>query len=71
MYSVAMTIGFLKGKNAVRIQRELMKTLGTLFGRSFWPRGYCVSTVGLDEALIKPVHPGSRETPAWPGTGPV
>jgi len=30
-----------------------MKTKGTLFGRSFWARGYCVSTVGLDEKLIR------------------
>lgn len=52
-YSVAMTIGFLKGKSAVRNYRELMKTRGTLFGRSFWSRGNCVSTVGLDEALIR------------------
>jgi len=52
-YSVAMTLGFLKGKSAIRIHRELMKTHGTLFGRSFWSRGYCVSTVDLDEALIR------------------
>lgn len=48
-YSVAMTMGYRKGKSAVRINRELLKTKGTLFGRSFWARGYCVSTVGLDE----------------------
>jgi putative transposase len=24
-----------------------------LFGRAFWARGYCVSTVGLDEATIR------------------
>ena len=52
-YSVAMTVGYLKGKSAVRIHRELMKMRGTLFGRSFWSRGYCVSTVGLDEAMIR------------------
>lgn len=52
-YSVAMTIGYLKGKSAVRINRELMGTKGTLFGRSFWSRGYCVSTVGLDEDQIR------------------
>jgi len=52
-YSVAMTIGFLKGKSAVRIHRELLKTKGTLFGRAFWSRGYCVSTVGLDETMIR------------------
>ena len=52
-YSVAMTMGYLKGKSAVRINRELLKTQGTLFGRSFWARGYCVSTVGLDEEMIR------------------
>ena len=52
-YSVAMTIGKLKGQAAVRIHRRLLRTKGTLFGRSFWARGYCVSTVGLDEARIR------------------
>ena len=52
-YSIAMTVGYLKGKSAIRIHRELMKTQGTLFGRSFWSRGYCVSTMGLDEAAIR------------------
>jgi len=52
-YSVAMTMGFLKGKSAVRIHRQLLKTKGTLFWRSFWARGYCVSTVGLNEAAIR------------------
>ena len=52
-FSIAMTIGYLKGKSAVRIHRTLLKTKGTLFGRSFWARGYCVSTVGLGEATIR------------------
>ena len=52
-YSIAHTIGFLKGKSAIHIHRNLLKTKGTLFGRSFWARGYCVSTVGLDEDLIR------------------
>lgn len=52
-YGVAFAIGYLKGKSAVRIHRELMRTQGTLFGRSFWSRGYCVNTVGLDEAMIR------------------
>ena len=52
-YSIAMTLGYLKGKSAVRIHRELLKARGTLFGRSFWARGYCVSTIGLDEAMIR------------------
>ena len=52
-YSVAMTMAFLKGKGAVRIHRELLRTKGTLFGRTFWSRGYCVSTVGPEETMIR------------------
>jgi putative transposase len=39
-YSVAMTVGYLKGKSVVRIHRALLRTQGTLFGRAFWSRGY-------------------------------
>ncbi len=51
-YSVANTIGFIKGKSAIRIHRDLLKTK-RMTGLSFWARGYCVSTVGLDEEKIK------------------
>jgi putative transposase len=51
-YSVAHTIGFLKGKSAVRIHRELLKER-RMSGISFWAKGYCVSTVGLDEETIR------------------
>ena len=47
-YSVAFTVGFLKGKSAVRIHRELLKHR-RMTGLHFWATGYCVSTVGLDE----------------------
>jgi REP-associated tyrosine transposase len=52
-YSIAMTIGYLKGKSAIRINRELLRKKGTLFGRTFWARGYCVSTVALNEGVIR------------------
>jgi putative transposase len=51
-FSVAFTLGFLKGKSAVRIHRELLKER-RMTGLHFWARGYCVSTVGLDEAQIR------------------
>lgn len=51
-YSVSHTIGFLKGKSAVRIHRELLKKK-RMTGLHFWARGYCVSTVGLDEAAVR------------------
>jgi len=47
-YSVAHTIGFLKGKSAVRIHRDLPRER-RMTGLHFWATGYCVSTVGLDE----------------------
>ena len=50
-FSVAFVIGFLKGKSAVRIHRRAGNKRVT--GLHFWSRGYCVSTVGLDEATIR------------------
>lgn len=52
-YSVANTIGFLKGKSAIRIHREYLERKRNFTGFHFWARGYCVSTVGLDEAVIR------------------
>ncbi len=51
-YSVAHTLGFLKGKSAVRIHRELLHER-RMTGLHFWATGYCVSTVGLDEQRIR------------------
>ena len=52
-YSVANTIGFLKGKSAIRIFRDYLRVKRNFTGRHFWARGYCVSTVGLDELIIR------------------
>jgi putative transposase len=51
-FSVAHTIGFLKGKSAVRIHRELLRER-RMTGLHFWSTGYCVSTVGLNEDRIR------------------
>ena len=51
-YSVAHTIGFLKGKSAVRIHRDLLRER-RMTGLHFWASGYCVSTVGLEEQKIR------------------
>jgi len=51
-YSVSNTIGFIKGKSAIRIHRDLLKSK-KMTGLSFWAKGYCVSTVGFDEETIK------------------
>ena len=52
-YSIAMVIGFLKGKSAIRIHRELLGHQRNFTGLHFWARGYCVSTVGLNEEEIR------------------
>ncbi len=51
-FSVAHTVGFLKGKSAVRIHRELLQER-RMTGLHFWATGYCVSTVGLDEEQVR------------------
>ena len=51
-YSIAFVIGFLKGKSAVRIHRHIHGKSNPT-PKHFWSRGYCVSTVGLDEATIR------------------
>ena len=51
-FSVAHTIGSIKGKSAVRIHRELLQEK-RMTGLHFWAPGYCVSTVGLDEECVR------------------
>jgi putative transposase len=51
-YRVSYTIGFLKGKSAVRVHRELLNER-RMAGLHFWATGYWVSTVGLDEEMVR------------------
>ena len=51
-YAVAQVIGFIKGKSAIWIAR-LFGRQRNFTGQNFWARGYCVSTAGMDEAIIK------------------
>ena len=51
-YSVAQVVGYVKGKSAIWIARATGRNRNFL-GQHFWARGYCVSTVGLDEETIR------------------
>ena len=51
--SVALVVGYLKGKSAIQIHREALGVKKGFTGKHFWSRGYCVSTVGLDEATVR------------------
>ena len=52
-FSVSNTVGFLKGKSAIRIHREYLGRQRNFTGYHFWAKGYCVSTVGLAEDVIR------------------
>jgi putative transposase len=52
-YAVAHVVGFIKGKSAIHIARTFMDRKRNFVGQHFWARGYFVSTVGRDEAVIR------------------
>jgi putative transposase len=52
-YSVAHIMGFLKGKSAIRAHNLFSPKRHSVQQKSFWSRGYFVSTVGTDEDVIK------------------
>ena len=52
-YSVSQVVGFMKGKSAIHIAREVQGRAKGFVGQSFWARGYYVSTVGRDEKVIR------------------
>lgn len=51
--SVSEVVGFLKGKSAIKIFDKHLELKKRYWGRHFWAKGYCVSTVGLDEKKIR------------------
>ncbi len=51
-YSVSQVVGYVKGKSAIWVARATGNRRNFV-GQSFWARGYCVSTVGLDEETIR------------------
>lgn len=52
-YAVSQVIGFIKGKSAIHLARVYGERRRNFVGQNFWARGYFVSTVGRDEALIR------------------
>jgi putative transposase len=52
-YSVAQVVGYIKGKSAIHIARTYGGRSRNFVGQHFWARGYFVSTVGRDEAVVR------------------
>ena len=52
-YSVSHIVGYIKGKSAIAIARKFRGRQRNFNGEHFWARGYFVSTVGLDEDMVR------------------
>ena len=52
-YAVSAVMGYLKGKLAIRLLQKYERLGKQFWGRHLWGRGYCVSTVGIDEERIR------------------
>lgn len=52
-YSVSELMGFLKGKLALKLFQEQKELAKQYWGKHLWSRGYCVSTIGLNEEQIR------------------
>ncbi len=52
-YAVSAFMGYLKGKLALRLFQQYECLGRRYWGRHLWARGYCVSTIGLDEDKIR------------------
>ncbi len=52
--SISNYVGTLKGRTAIRVFNQFRQLKRRPYwGNHFWARGYCVDTVGLDEAKIR------------------
>jgi len=62
--------GYLKGKSAIQIHRQMLGVKRGFTEKHFWSRGYCVSTVGLDEETVRAYvrNQEQQEQQDWQGT---
>jgi putative transposase len=52
-YAVASVIGFLKGKSAIAIAKQVCGKERNFTGEHLWARGYAVSTVGFEIEQVR------------------
>lgn len=51
--SVSYIMQILKGKSSAWMKKKIKRTHGLYEKESLWARGYFVSTIGIDEFIIK------------------
>lgn len=52
-YSISNVVGYIKETSAISIARHFGGRQRNFTGEVFWARGYFVSTVGLDEEMVR------------------
>jgi putative transposase len=52
-YAVSEVVGTIKGLVAIRLFKDVSDIRKKFWGRKFWSRGYFVSTIGVNEAIIR------------------
>jgi putative transposase len=52
-HCVANIVGFIKGKSSIWVAQNISQKARNFVGHKFWARGYYVSTVGIDEKIIR------------------
>ncbi len=52
-YAVSRVVSFIKGKSAISIARTFRGKTKNFTGENFWARGFIVSTVVLDEEMVR------------------
>lgn len=52
-YSISEIMGYLKGKLSMKLFEHQKEIAKQYWGRRMWSRGYCCSTIGLNEEKIK------------------
>ena len=60
-YAVSNVVGYIKGKSAITIARRFGGRQRNFTGEVFWARGYFVSTVGLDEEMVRAAYIRNQE----------
>lgn len=52
-YAISDTMGFLKGRSSIKLFQQFPHLQKRYWGGHIWSRGYCVSSVGMDEEMIR------------------
>lgn len=61
-YSVSQVVGYIKGKSVVYVARKYEGREKYFNGQHIWARGYFVSTVGMNEEVIRNQESEDRKT---------